>query len=85
MSKIKLYIATSIDGYIARKNNSLDWLYAIENPNNIDHDYGAFLSGSNIKRMKIDKDSFLIVGNESNGISDSVASFIDKKLRIIDD
>jgi dihydrofolate reductase len=45
MSKIKLYIATSIDGYIARKNNSLDWLYALENPNNIDHDYGAFLSG----------------------------------------
>jgi dihydrofolate reductase len=45
MSKIKLYIATSIDGYIARKNNSLNWLYAIENPNNIDHDYGEFLSG----------------------------------------
>ena len=44
MSKIKLYIATSIDGYIARKNNSLDWLYAMENPNNIDHDYGDFLS-----------------------------------------
>lgn len=44
MSKIKLYIATSIDGYIARKNNSLDWLYALKNPNNIDHDYGAFLS-----------------------------------------
>jgi len=44
--------------------------------------YGAFLSGSNIKRMKIDKDAFLVVGNESNGISDSVASFIDEKLKI---
>lgn len=45
MSKIKLYIATSIDGFIARKNNSLDWLDTMENPNNIDHDYGEFLSG----------------------------------------
>lgn len=45
MSKIKLYIAASIDGFIARKINSLDWLDTMENSNNIDHDYGEFLSG----------------------------------------
>ena len=45
MSKIKLYIAASIDGFIARKINSLDWLDTMENSNNINHDYGEFLSG----------------------------------------
>ena len=45
MSKIKLYIAPSIDGFIATKMNSLDWLDTMENSNNIDHDYGEFLSG----------------------------------------
>lgn len=44
MSKIKLYIAPSIDGFIATKMNSLDWLDTMENSNNIDHDYGEFLS-----------------------------------------
>jgi len=44
--------------------------------------YGASLSGSDIKKIKIDKDMFLVVGNESNGISDSVKSFVDKKLKI---
>lgn len=45
MSKIQLFIAQSLDGYIARKDNSLDWLYALENPNNLDHGYYAFLEG----------------------------------------
>ena len=42
MGEIKLYIATSIDGYIARKDNSIDWLESLDNPNQIDHGYGAF-------------------------------------------
>lgn len=33
MTEIKLYIATTLDGYIAREDSSLDWLYAIPNPN----------------------------------------------------
>lgn len=33
MRKIKLFIACSIDGYIARKDNGLDWLFS-------DADYG---------------------------------------------
>ncbi len=44
MSKTTLYIATTLDGKIARKDGSLDWLYALPNPNQIDYGYGQFLS-----------------------------------------
>jgi len=44
MSKTILYIATSLDNKIARKDGSLDWLHAIPNPNQIDHGYNQFLS-----------------------------------------
>lgn len=33
MRKVKLFIATSLDGYIARENGEIDWLYT-------DQDYG---------------------------------------------
>jgi dihydrofolate reductase len=42
MSKIKLFIATTLDGYIAREDGSLDWLYAFPNPNNTDYGYADF-------------------------------------------
>ncbi|HSA42998.1 MAG TPA: dihydrofolate reductase family protein [Bacteroidales bacterium] len=44
MSKTILYIATSLDGKIARMDGSLDWLYALPNPNHIDYGYEQFLS-----------------------------------------
>lgn len=44
MSKTILYIATSLDGKIARKDGSLDWLNALPNPNKIDYGYEQFLS-----------------------------------------
>lgn len=44
MGKIVLYIATTLDGKIARNDGSLDWLYAIPNPNEIDHGYSKFYS-----------------------------------------
>ncbi|MCC3410642.1 MAG: dihydrofolate reductase [Microcoleus sp. PH2017_29_MFU_D_A] len=41
MTKIVLYIATSLDGYIARKDGSIDWLTAFET-DETDHGYGEF-------------------------------------------
>jgi dihydrofolate reductase len=42
MSNI-VYIATSLDGYIADKDGGLDWLFAIPNPDNSDFGYGDFI------------------------------------------
>ena len=42
MKKMKLYIAMSLDGYIARKDGSIDWLESFPNPNKIDYGYAAF-------------------------------------------
>jgi dihydrofolate reductase len=44
MSKTILYIATTLDGKIARNDGSLDWLETLPNPNQIDHGYADFLS-----------------------------------------
>lgn len=42
MKKCKLFIAASIDGYIAREDGSLDWLDAVPNPDQLDYGYHAF-------------------------------------------
>jgi len=55
MAKITLYTACSIDGFIARPNGSLDWLYAIPNPDKIDYGYSDLL----------DKTSCIIMGRKT--------------------
>ncbi|WP_294081436.1 dihydrofolate reductase family protein [Proteiniphilum sp. UBA5384] len=44
MKKIKLYIATSIDGYIARNDGDLDWLTEYPNPEKTDYEYQSFFN-----------------------------------------
>lgn len=44
MRHIKLYIATSLDNYIARPNGSVDWLESFPNPDGNDYGYKDFLA-----------------------------------------
>jgi dihydrofolate reductase len=46
MSKIVLYIACSIDGFIARPDGRIDWLESIPNPDRTDHGYQNLLDNT---------------------------------------
>ena len=38
-----VYIAASIDGYIAKKDGNIDWLMEVPNPNNSDYGFFEFM------------------------------------------
>lgn len=42
MRKIKLYIASSLNGYIAHPNGGVEWLDSIPNPEQTDYGYKSF-------------------------------------------
>lgn len=48
MGKIKLYIALSLNGKIAKPDGRVDWLNSIPNPDNTDHGYANFFKSVGI-------------------------------------
>ena len=44
MKRIKLYIAVSLDGYIARTDGSLDWLIELPYPTYQNHDFNDLMN-----------------------------------------
>ena len=45
MSKVVLFTATTLDGFIARPDGNLDWLIEFPNPDNLDYGYSDFMLG----------------------------------------
>ena len=60
MSNI-VFIATSLDGYIAGVNNEIDWLHAIPNPDNIDMGFNDHMN--NIDAIIMGRNTFELVDN----------------------
>ncbi len=48
MKEIHLFIATSLDGFIAREDGSLDWLVNIPNPSQTDHGYNEMIANTDV-------------------------------------
>ncbi|MDR2235010.1 MAG: dihydrofolate reductase family protein [Chryseobacterium sp.] len=57
--KNKVFIATSLDGYIADRNGEIDWLLSIPNPENDDMGYKEFTSG--IDALIMGRNTFEVV------------------------
>ena len=58
-TKNKVFIATSIDGFIADKNGGIDWLHSIPNPENNDMGYSDFMN--QVDALVMGRNTFEIV------------------------
>ena len=81
MRKVKLYIAISLNGKIAKPDGSVDWLESIPNPQKTDHGYAAFcesidttimghntykqVAGWDIEFTYRDKKNYVLTSNKS--------------------
>ena len=76
MKKIKLYIATSIDGYIAQTDGDIDWLIEYPNPERNDYGYKDFFNSV---------DTVILGGNTYRGIisMDVLWPYKDKETYIV--
>ena len=54
-----IYIATSLDGFIARKDGNIDWLMEIPNPDNSDYGFSSFIDS--IDGIIMGKNTFEVV------------------------
>jgi dihydrofolate reductase len=54
-----VYIATSLDGFIAKKNGSIDWLNEIPNPDGNDYGFSDFMN--NIDAIVMGRNTFELV------------------------
>lgn len=59
--KNSVFIATSMDGYIADKSGGIEWLNAIPNPNSIDMGYSEFTS--NVDAIVMGRTTFETICN----------------------
>lgn len=94
LRKVVLYIATSIDNYIARKDGSVDWLDATPNPEKLDYGYYSFYKdidttlmgngtfqevlGFNVPFPYPDKTNYVFSRN--SGLKDSNVEFISEDI-----
>jgi len=63
--KISVFIATSIDGYIAKKNNDIDWLttFSLPTNENEDKDCGFSKFFSSVDALVMGKNSYEVVSH----------------------
>lgn len=62
MKKVKLYIASSLNGYIARPDGDVDWLDAIPNPDLNDYGYYDFYSSCDVTMQGNNTYKFILDG-----------------------
>ncbi|WP_276391779.1 dihydrofolate reductase family protein [Eudoraea chungangensis] len=77
-----VFIATSIDGYIADKNDGLEWLNAVPNPNNDDMGYVEFIK--EIDALVMGRNTFeTVLGFDVDWPYDKPVFVLSNKLKVI--